>query len=545
LLARRFRRLALEATAVAVALGACTASASASISPGLSLNQATTQAGTNPTSLGLDLSFNPSSGDAVKDFELVLPPGLLANANVDGGACLISTTPIPACQIGTGTITAGGSPTSVELSLVRPQHSGDIAGVAVTSGTTPLATADVTVRPVSSPQGAGLDVSLANIPASLDISAANLTFTNIRMPDRCPTTPADVIVTADSQEAPGTVTSASAPLQVTGCAALAPSYQPGYGVAVQKDASDQGVGIVTAVTETAAEETTRVVTLVIPSNLAPDTSAAFDVLCATPNASFSNCTPVGSAQLATPLLPARVPGAVYLTESGGGFALTLDFPSIDLVLSGTIDLANDSVTFDGVPDVPLTSLVVALNGGTNALFETSCNPSSATATARFTDQNGDKTVTDAAPFTIKGCSAAPPPPAVGKPTVSRPSLGGLSAFRAHLAFRLSAGRNAPEIALFTVKLPNGLSFVRARLRKGVALGGAAASLRLSGGRLVVALSAPAARLIVKISRGAIRVSRKLALAARRRKPRRLTIAVGVTDVSGTSSQLRLTFRHPR
>jgi len=35
-----------------------------------------------------------------------LPPGLLADASIDGGACVRSQTPLAACKDGTGTVTA-------------------------------------------------------------------------------------------------------------------------------------------------------------------------------------------------------------------------------------------------------------------------------------------------------------------------------------------------------------------------------------------------------------------------------------------------------
>jgi hypothetical protein len=114
------------------------------------------------------------------------------------------------------------------------------------------------------------------------------------------------------------------------------------------------------------------------------------------------------------------------------------------------------------------------HGGTSTLFETSCDPSSATATARFSDQNGDKTVTAAVPFTIKGCAAKPPPPppSVGNPAAGGPSLGGLSQ-RRHTWTRSEGGRNAPKITAFAVKLPRGLAFATAKLKRGVPVHGAA------------------------------------------------------------------------
>src|SRR5580692_3669037 len=96
----RARRSLLSGCVVAVALvcGAVVApAASASISPSVTLDQgAGTTAGTT-VALGMDVKFNPASGDSPKDLTVSLPPGLLSNASIDGGDCLTMhpTAPVP------------------------------------------------------------------------------------------------------------------------------------------------------------------------------------------------------------------------------------------------------------------------------------------------------------------------------------------------------------------------------------------------------------------------------------------------------------------
>ena len=67
-----------------------------------------------------------------------------------------------------------------------------------------------------------------------------------------------------------------------------------------------------------------------------------------------------------------------------------------------MNLVSNVTTFTGLPDIPLTSLRVALNGGPSALFGTLCKAPSGTATATLTDQNGDKTVKAPADFKLVG-----------------------------------------------------------------------------------------------------------------------------------------------
>ena len=70
-----------------------------------------------------------------------LPAGLLANASIDGGACLTSSTaPVAACQVGSGTVKASGDAARdpgagaavgfpVGFYLVAPAKPADLAGL--------------------------------------------------------------------------------------------------------------------------------------------------------------------------------------------------------------------------------------------------------------------------------------------------------------------------------------------------------------------------------------------------------------------------------
>ena len=51
----------------------------------------------------MDLTFSPSSGDYATSLSLTLPPGLLLDLGLAGGACLNSAAPTSACALGTVT----------------------------------------------------------------------------------------------------------------------------------------------------------------------------------------------------------------------------------------------------------------------------------------------------------------------------------------------------------------------------------------------------------------------------------------------------------
>lgn len=577
---RAMARCVLAGLTVGAAAIALAPAASASITPALTLDQrAGTRAGST-VSLGTDLKFAPTGSDSPKDLTLSLPAGLLANASIDGGACLRSHTELAACQVGSGTVTAaalGLLPVSlpVRFYLVAPPKAGDLAGLAILVNvlglTSQLGTpADITVRSVSDPAGVGLNIAFTNIPNTssgvpvsgipgLPISVDELqaTLSGLRLPTSCPTAPASVKVTADSYNDP-TQRTASAPLHVTGCSSL--PYAPAFHITAAKDSGDAGVRVTTDITQpaTPVQATSRAVRLTFPAAvLFPNVAAVLGggILCADP--ASGTCKPIGTASSTSPLYPTPLSGTDYLTGSLAAPAIAIVFPApFALTLEGKVDLATNSTTFDNVPDIPLTDLGVTLAGGADAVFETSCSPASGTAAGTLTSQNGDHTAIVSSPFTVSGCTTpaggggAPqpkgPPPGTpggksGRPARARISsllLTGLARGRPTLSFKLLAGTNAPKITSFTVELPRGLSFVKRRVHHrqtvlGVSVAGAAVrSITLEHGHLVVTLARPAGSLVVKIGTHALAESAGLEKRAKRHRIRTLKVTVVIKNATG-------------
>jgi len=565
------RRILVGLAAVGATVALAPAAASASIgTPTVTLTPGSAPAGST-ANLGTDIKFSPSSGDSTKDLTLALPAGLLANAGIDGGACLESATPTGPCQVGTGTVTATatvlGLPVQMALNatfdLVAPPSSSDLAGLAVlvtdpTSGQVVQlgSAAAITLRPATDPAGVGLDIVFTNIPNTFDglsisLNEINSTFDSLRFPDSCPATPATVVVTADSYN-DSTVQTGSAPLTVTGCSAL--PFSPGFAVSVTKDSGNSFVSITTDITQTASEATSRSVSLGFPSAVLSPNLGVVSVLCANP--SSGSCTAVGSVKAISPLYPSPLDGQAYLTGSFTAPTLTLVLPPpFSLSLTGQINLTSNSTTFSGIPDFPLSDLGVTLNGGSHAVFETSCHTASGVATAALTSENGDENATVSTPFTVAGCGTlvagggkAGTSPAGGKPQIHAASLSGLTKGKPALLFQLVAGKNAPKLRSFTVKLPAGLSFVRHRVRKvlkllGLSLTGAKLqSAVLRHGRLVVTLHKTVGSLIFSLSDRALRESSSLRSRAGHGKLKSLKLTVVVRDASGRNTTLRLVLR---
>jgi hypothetical protein len=574
---------------VAIATAAILApAASASITPSLTLVQSGGTTAGSTVNLGTDLKFAPTGGDSPKDLTLSLPAGLLANAAIDGGACLRTSTPIPACQVGSGTATAApvvlgvqGLPISlpVTFDLVAPPQPGDLAGLALqatSAGQTSQlgAPADITVRSSSDPAGVGLNVRFNGIPntfalgglaTQIAVDELNSTLTGVRLPTSCPATPANVSVTADSYDAPTVSHTATAPLHVTGCSSL--PFTPSFHLSATKDAGDDQVQIVTQVTQPAkpAQSTSRSVALTIPSDvLTPNVPAAARLLCA--DLASGKCQTVGTASSTSPLYPTPLVGKAYLTGELTAPELALVFPPpFSLTLFGDVSLATSTTTFSGVPDIPLTNLSVTLAGGPNGLFQTSCTPSSGTAKATLIAQDGDRSVVASSPFTVSRCSGTGSGGSggsgsggsggnhqtVGRPLISSASLSGLARGVPRLSFTLLAGRGAPGISSFTIKLPSGLSFRAVRRQgrlhvAGVSIAGARVkSLALSRGRLIVTLRRAVRKLSIKLGPRALKETSALKRAAAAGRLHLLTLSVVAKDAAGHATTLALAIRYGR
>jgi hypothetical protein len=549
------RWVALLSAVAVFGLGALAPTAGAAITPAISLDQSAGTAAGSTANLGVDLTFAPTGTDSPDHMTLNLPPGLLANASVNGGKCLTTADlDDSACQVGSGVVTADAFgtvpiPTSVTFDLVPPPSPGDLAGLAVNSNGTQIgATADIRVRPSGDPNGVGVTIQFV-LPNSLDgvpisIHEISSTFDGLRYPTTCPSTAQTFSVAADSYSDP-TVKSVSAPLSVTGCSGL--SYSPTFAVTATRDAGDRGVSVVTNVTQSASEAPSRSVALALPYAQLQPSIAGVQRLCL--NLASGTCTAVGSVTAASPLYPKPLTGQAYLTGSLTSLTLTLVFPApFPLTLVGSVNLVSNVTTFTGLPDIPLTSLRVALNGGPSALFGTLCKAPSGTATATLTDQNGDKTVKAPADFTIAGCPAASGGGS-GATQVGAPRASGLASGHPSLSFRVTVAKGAAKLRALSVGLPKGLSIIAHRAGhkvtiKGVKLkGGAIKSLGLSRGHLVITLKRAVSSVTVTLTGRALAETAKLRAQAGQHKLKRLPLTVIAENAKGRRTTIHVRVTH--
>ena len=528
-MAIRVRR-ALVGLATIAAVLALPAVASAAVTPALTVTPSTTTAGTSPATVEFNATF---SGSFPNDVSFGLPSGLLANANQGGGACLISSTPTAACQVGSGTVTAGGNPLSVNLYLVVAPKAGDAAGLALVQGSTTLSVADVTVNPTGS-----LNIAFSGLSSDA-ISGMDVSFTTLRLPTACPSPAANVTLTADG-------TSTTAPLTVTGCSSL--GYAPALSATVTKDSKDAGGELALGITQAATESANKTITLSLGKAVVPNAGA--DLPCLT--GSGAGCT-IGTASATSPLVPsiALANGTVTLSGSATTPTIAITFPApFALTINGTVNLANNSVTFSNVPDVPLTSLNLTVTGpsGQKAFMVQSCAPNNIAGS--FTAQGG-QTATSTAAIAFVNCAS--------KPTASG-SLSGLAAGHPKVHFKATHGKGAANIASVAVGLPAGLKFSHSAFVtkktcvtkkgkkkcttitqiKGLGVSGASVkSVALKAGRLVITLKKAAGSVTVKLTGPVLTETSALQTKVKKHKVKSLTVTLKVTDAKHTSTSVPL------
>ena len=464
---------------------------------------------------------------------ITLAPGVLASLNANP-SCATKLQYTGACKIGSGSaLTSLGAGIGLTAYLVPPPSSSDAVGIDLLTGPPLNQTTHVAVDLVQTATGnvasvLKLDLSglgplggvLTKMSLTVNGTLGGKPFT--RMPSNCNVSTHSTLTV---HYANGTETSQASPdFAPTGCAAL--PFTPQVSATAVKDAHDDGVEVTTTQTQPLGQAAGLTTVLQLPwPTVGTNTSAV----------AFQNTpTAVGTAVATSPLQPAPLKGNAYLTGSGPFTpSLTLRFPPpVALTLVGAVNLNTHTVTFSNLPDVPQTSLVVTLFGGPQALELATCTPPSGILHASNTGQNG--TIANATfPLHVSGCPA--PPKRRGAPRLSSISLGGLTAGRPSLTFKLAHGSNAPKLKTVTVSLPRGLSFAPKRPVKGISVGGAH-TLRIAGRKLTITLKRPAFAVSVRIASSALVESKQLQRQVQMHKdnPTR-QLRFKVTDAGGNSS----------
>jgi hypothetical protein len=501
------------------------------------------------------------------DTTQLLPPSALVLQNAPGlllsvaanPSCLSSSSYTPACEIGGGTFTTsdgarGPAHIAVDSYLVAPEAAGDLAGIdMLVSGSTNPAER-VVHGEISPRQTAGglfvMDVSLdlaAGLPnhvgATAKITQATFNFNGIlngnpftRMPSSC-TLPAasTATITYGSSTNVGPLT-ASPDVNVSSSCGLLP-YHPGVTIQASRDARDAGTTLVTTISQptAAVEGATQSLQLRLPSSLTLNTEGVASCFMAPCN--------IGTASGASPVLPSASLSAGTVTLGGTlqQPTLTINFPAANLTLTGNLNSVYSAITLGNLPDLPLSNLGLNLIGTARAKpFITTCAAGS--VTGAFAPWDGNPATIVPAPISYQNC-----PVIRGRPSLSGGSVSGLSSGRPKLQFMLTHGTNAPDIASVAVGPANGLSFkaciVKSHACSGLSITGATLkSVKLSGGRLLIALSGAATRVTIAAGSRVLIESPALKTKVKKHQVKSLTFTVRAVDAKGNATLLALKLR---
>jgi hypothetical protein len=201
--------------------------------------------------------------------------------------------------------------------------------------------------------------------------------------------PATIFVTTGSLE--GATASLTAPFKVAGCSALAMKQRLGLRLTGKNQVTDgKHPGISATLTDIGGGANLRKVVAKLPLSLALDPDNA-QALCKPEQRLARSCPAksiVGRAR-GISVLPSPLTGPVYFVEatrrSAAGrvirtfpnlwIPLSGDGVAIDITASSTVDSVGRLVTtFDRLPDAPITTFQLAIDGGKHGIITVSGKP---------------------------------------------------------------------------------------------------------------------------------------------------------------------------
>jgi hypothetical protein len=548
-------RRALVGLITAVAALALPAAASAAESLSFTLVPGA-QAGSNPQ-ITAKLGFAPGAGDNPKTVVLSLAPGIAANLNANqscitgspqltGTACLVGTATVSYSVAGTAQPDATGG-----VYLVPPQASSDFAGLETVitnpAGTFPNQYTGASLRTTPT-VGVDLTTTFGTVPAPLQITGfsntLNPTLNNIpftALPTSCPPSTTSTMSVTYQGTGGTPAGSANGSFSVTGCANL--KYAPKLTAAVTRDKSDSGAAVTLTQTQTVGESSSKTIVFSLPKGLSPNVLA--DAPCLTGGAGCQ----IGTAVATSPGVPnaALANGIVTLKGSVSAPVIAVSFPApFGLTETGNVNLANGTVTFADVPDLPLTSLALKVTGpnGQKA-FNTDCVPAS--IGGQFTAQSG-ATATVSAPIAFTGC-----------PTASG-STSGLAGGSPKLKFNVANGKGGNNLTSVAIGVPAGLKFSSSAISrqktctgtgkqqkcsiktliKGLGVSGAKVkSAAIVGGKLVITFKKAAAKATITVSGPLVTETTDLQKKVKKHKVKTLTFSLRITDAKSVATTLSL------
>jgi hypothetical protein len=424
------RRLIGIVIAAAALLVALPASAQALSLSGLSAAPASTQAGAH-SNFTIQMSFG---GGQVKDLTVGLPPGMIGNPNA-APLCTVAQLNSTSCPSETIVghvdataqvsvlgiplpvpITASGSLFNLTPQAGEPARFGIVLNPLGIPGLQPIILQSaVQLRP-----DFGLNTVINNIPNTTLLSGDTTILSQVitlfgtapgtgkafmRNPTSCGTNTTSFSATPYS----GASDTDTASFTTTNCGAL--DFSPSFTALLAGAAQGTPTTAVTSIDQDNDEAGLRDAHVFVPPDLAPNTLT--DLLshrCAPADFQAGTCldnTVVGNAIATSPLLSQALAGQVHLVDNGGGL-----LPNVGLDLRGQLHLllqgslnADKSVTFAGLPDIPISHFQLAFTNPPGLLIANRnlCVGPPPVWHVEFTGYNGANTAVDSTSSVSGSC----------------------------------------------------------------------------------------------------------------------------------------------
>ena len=563
--------------AVAAAFSLPSAAAADVTVSSFSVTPTTTSAGANPdVTINEAFDYGTSTSDSVKNTTLHLPAGLLGNpqatpkcseADFEADTCpantqLGETTVGATVYLVPGVGTPVSSPGSI-YNLVPDASHPAVLGIVVrpSPGSKIFLKSPISLRTsgdfgIESPvDGQPNSATIGPASAGVQITSTSLTLYGSRpwmvapfMANPTSCKPATTNFDAVSYEAPDKTATASSTFNPTDCdkEAFAPHLTATMG-APGATAKNSHVPFVATITQAPGESSQLSTAVTLPASLSSGVSA-ISTLCTADQLAAAACpaaSRLGTATIASPLLPTAVQGPVFAILRPGGLpGVGVEFGGVlPFVLGGNSALPGGRLqnVFTGLPDVPLTSFSLAIDGGPHGLLVATrdiCTGPAPTVEGAFTAQSG-ASANLSAPVTVQGCG-----PARLKGPHAKASARGLGG--RHPLLQLTVLKGAAKLRGVSVTLPKtirvgnprrGLSAVGARFKL------SKKKIKLSRkGKLTLKLpGGGASRVTAKLGGGSIHASKTLKKRLKHHKSVKLKLTIRTTDASGHHTTLHVKF----
>ncbi len=393
----------------------------------------------------------------------------------------------------------------------------------------------------------GLDTTLDNIPKS--VSGLRIDITNVSLSlqgkagspakgfMRNPTSCGNHTVSYDAAAYDGQTASGSTTFSTDNCGAL--PFHPKFSARIRQLTSDLAnpVELTTTISQTIAEAGLKKAVVRLPTDIIGN-GPALAIQCEAAAFDAGNCpadTMVGTATAASPLQAKPLSGKVYLVKPAGS-----PFPDLGVDLQGGLALKVKGsisaaavpsglqifVTFDGLPDIPLSDFSLTFaggDGGLNVAGRDPCKPPPFVFEADFDGHSGATSNVSA------DADATCPSGGGSKKPKARLAIAKVGSGKPKLTVRLRGG--SAELRKASVKLPRGL---KVGPKRKLIAGSDVAGASVRGKRRTLRLKAKGGgvdRIRAVFADGAIRARKGLKESGLKRFP------ITIRDVDGKRTKL--------